>query len=75
MEILSSPSKLLSASKSNDKFSFRTYADKTSASVGILIDMHNMEKAKLNLVVAQEVETYLMEVDGRKNPNFGALEW
>ena len=65
MEILSSPSKSLSGSKSNDEFSFRTYADKnTSASLDVLIDMHNMEKAKLNFIAAQEVEAYLMEVNG-----------
>ena len=76
VEILSSPSKLLSGSKSDDELLFGTYADeKTSASVAVLTDMHNMEKAKLNLIAAQEVEAYLMEVNGCKNSNFDPLEW
>ena len=34
-----------------------------------------MEVAKLNLVVAQEVETYFMEIDGPKNSNVDPIDW
>jgi len=34
-----------------------------------------MEKVKKNLIVAQEVEAYLLEIDGRKNSRFDAIEW
>jgi hAT family C-terminal dimerisation region len=65
-----------SGSRSDDEFAFKIYKDKTSStSVDMPEDFHNVEEAKLNFVAAQEVKSYLMEIDCLENDKLDPLEW
>lgn len=73
-----SPTKsLLSVSDSDDEFSFQIYSEIPSAAgtVDYSSEQRNLEAAKLKIIVAQEVQSYLMETDGRKSVQFDPLEW
>lgn len=64
---------MLSGSDSDDEFSFEPYARSEST-----VDFHqrkDLEKAKLSLIVAQDVRTVLMVINGCKMPQFNLLEW
>jgi hypothetical protein len=65
-----------SGSESDDEIAFKIYKDKRSSTpVDMSEDFHNVEEAKLNLVAAQEVESYLMEIDCLENDKLDPLEW
>ena len=71
-----SPSKSVDVPIENDdELTFNFYRENEISVVDTSEDVKKMDEAKKNLIVAQEVETYLMEIDGRRNLEFDAIEW